>query len=52
MPDDGLGDRPLLSPRGVTKRYGGVHALGGVDFSLARERSTRSSVRTARVNRR
>jgi len=34
MPDDGLGDRPLLSLRGVTKRYGGVHALGGVDFSL------------------
>ena len=34
MPDDGLGDRHLLSPRGVTKRYGGVHALGGVDFSL------------------
>ena len=34
MPDDGLSDRPLLSLRGVTKRYGGVHALGGVDFSL------------------
>ena len=27
-------DAPLLSLRGVTKRYGGVHALGGVDFSL------------------
>jgi ABC-type sugar transport system ATPase subunit len=34
MPDDGLSDRPLLSLRGVTKRYGGVHALGVVDFSL------------------
>lgn len=34
MPDDGLSNRPLLSLRGVTKRYGGVHALGGVDFSL------------------
>jgi ribose transport system ATP-binding protein len=34
MLDDGLSDRPLLSLRGVTKRYGGVHALGGVDFSL------------------
>ena len=34
MPDEGLSDRPLLSLRGVTKRYGGVHALGGVDFAL------------------
>ena len=34
MTDDGTGDRPLLALRGVTKRYGGVHALSGVDFSL------------------
>ena len=34
MPDDGRSDRHLLSLRGVTKRYGGVHALGGVDLSL------------------
>ena len=34
MPDDGLSDRPLLSLRSVTKRYGGVQALDGVDFSL------------------
>ncbi len=34
MPDDGLSNRPLLSLRGVNKRYGGVHALGGVDFTL------------------
>ena len=34
MPDDSHGDRILLALRGVTKRYGGVHALTGVDFSL------------------
>ena len=34
MPDDGLSDRPLLALRGVTKRFGGVTALDGVDFSL------------------
>ncbi len=34
MPDDPPAEVPLLALRGVTKRYGGVHALGGVDFSL------------------
>ncbi len=34
MPDDGSDNQSLLALRGVTKRYGGVHALSGVDFSL------------------
>jgi ribose transport system ATP-binding protein len=34
MPDEPTGDRPLLSLRGVTKRFGGATALGGVDFTL------------------
>src|SRR5271166_2960284 len=34
MLDGCLSDAPLLSLRGVTKRYWGVHALHSVDFSL------------------
>lgn len=34
MPDGHDSDRPLLALRGVTKRFGGVHALEGVDFTL------------------
>src|SRR4051794_40999553 len=34
MPDDGPGDRPLLALEGLTKRFGGITALDGVDFTL------------------
>jgi ABC-type sugar transport system ATPase subunit len=34
MPNGGVSDGPILALRGVTKRFGGVHALGGVDFTL------------------
>ena len=52
MPDDSHGDRILLALRGVTKRYGGVHALTGVNFVAAPVRSMYCSARTARGNRR
>ena len=35
MSDDGLSDRPLLALKGLTKRFGGVTALDGVDFTLS-----------------
>jgi len=36
MLDDGVSvsDRPLLALKGLTKRFGGITALHGVDFSL------------------
>ena len=44
---------PLLVMRGVTKHFGGVQALRGVDFDLKRgEIRTRSSARTAPASRR
>ena len=42
---------PLLALRGISKRFGGVVALDGVDFELRAGRSTPCSARTARENR-
>ena len=43
---------PLLEMTGVSKAFGGVHALRDVDFSLMASRSMAWSARTAPASRR